>query len=147
MLLWQRGRITASHPCPPCPIPCPHLLICINSSAVLVSACCALQLIELLYFAGESAGAHATNSSVSVFLVGSLCLAFKTLHVWHQTEKKINEAPSSRPVDTQHFPRRTWERIRGACCSPSCSQCFSAAAFCLLIYRNTLHLACLFSKR
>lgn len=37
--------------------------------------------------------------------------------------------------------------IRGACCSPSCSQCFSAAAFCLLIYRNTLHLACLFLKR
>ena len=67
--------------------------------------------------------------------------------------EKINEVPSARPAGTKQAAAHPALPKEGLSDDPWCVplsillSCFSAAAFCLLIYRNTLHLACLFLKR
>lgn len=67
--------------------------------------------------------------------------------------EKINEVPSGRAAGPKQAATRPALPKEDLSSDPWCLllsillSCFSAAAFCLLIYRNTLHLACLFLKR
>lgn len=67
--------------------------------------------------------------------------------------EKINEVLSAGPTGTKQAVAHPALPKEDLSSDPWCSllsillSCFSAAAFCLLIYRNTLHLACLFLKR